>query len=252
MINNTLDTDSKNPSEHSSPDLSVVLPCYNESQGIARIIERFEQFADDYNFELILVDNGSSDDTQQVLAELLPSKPFARCVQITDNKGYGDGIYTGLCKARGKVLAWSHADLQTDPGDVFRALDVLRDAPDPTRLIVKGRRHGRGLSEQIISRGMELVALLLLRRWIPEINAQPKVFHRELMDLTTKPPVNFNFDVYVLYRAIKNGWRIREIDVVFPPREYGESNWSATWTSKVRNIYRSMRFMLRMGVGSHA
>ena len=229
-----------------------MLPCYNESQGIVKIIERFAHYANEYDFELILVDNGSKDNTQQVLADLLPSQSFARCVRIADNKGYGDGVYTGLREARGEVLAWSHADMQTDPSDVFRALDVLQGDVEPTRLIVKGRRNGRSLGERIISRGMELVAMVLLRRWIPEINAQPKVFHREVMELVTYPPVDFNFDVYVLYRAIQNGWRIREIDVVFPPREYGQSNWSATWKSKIRTIYRSMAFMFRLGIGGHA
>ena len=236
----------------SNPFLSVVLPCYNESQGIKNILERFARFADEHDFELILVDNGSTDDTPQVLASLLPSYSFARCVRIAHNRGYGDGVYTGLRVARGEVLAWSHADMQTDPGDVFRALDVFQNDREAQRLIVKGRRHGRRLGERVISRGMELVAMVLLRRWIPEINAQPKVFSRDVMEFVANPPVDFNFDVYVLFRAIQNGWRIHQIDVVFPPRQYGQSNWSATWKSKIRTIYQSMVFMFRLGMGSRA
>ena len=217
-----------------------------------QILERFARFSGECDFELILVDNGSTDDSQRVLAQLLPSYPFARCVQIIDNRGYGDGVYTGLRAARGTVLAWSHADMQTDPKDVFRALEVFENDGDSRSLIVKGRRHGRRLSERFISRGMELVAVMLLRRWIPEINAQPKVFHRDLLERVTSPPRDFNFDVYVLYRAIRKGWRIREIDVVFPPREYGQSNWSATWKSKIRTICQSMAFMCRLGIRTHA
>ncbi|MCG6154654.1 glycosyltransferase family 2 protein [Rubinisphaera sp. ICM_H10] len=217
-----------------------------------KIVERFAQFTEQYDFELILVDNGSTDDTQQVMAEVLPSHPFARCVQITDNKGYGDGVYTGLREARGEVLAWTHADLQTDPADVFRVFDVWLADADSKRLIVKGCRHGRRFMERFISRAMELVALVLLRQWIPEINAQPKLFHRSVMDLVTNPPVDFNFDVYLLYRAIRSGLRIRQIDVDFPPREYGESNWSSTWKSKIRTICGSIAFMFRLRIGGHA
>jgi glycosyltransferase involved in cell wall biosynthesis len=231
------------------PKLSVVLPCYNESAGLSDILERFLEAGRDRDFELVLVDNGSTDDTPKVLAELLPRYPFARSVAIERNRGYGDGIDTGLKQARGEIVAWSHADLQTDPADVFRAWDVFAQADDPSRLLVKGRRHGRRPGEWIISRGMEVVALLLLRRWIPEINAQPKLFHRGLLEHVTNPPVDFNFDVYVLYRAKRCGWRIASIDVAFPPRPHGQSHWAATFRSRMRTIARSMRYMFLLGLG---
>jgi len=233
----------------STPELSIVLPCYNESAGLAEILRRFEALGGEIEFELILVDNGSRDDTQAVLQNLLPSHPFARSVHVPENLGYGHGISQGLKAARGAILAWSHADLQTDPVDVFRAAELLRSSAAPERTIVKGYRHGRALGDRIISRGMQVVALLLLRRWIPEINAQPKVFSRELMPFIPHPPDDFNFDIYVLYRALRNGWTIRKIDVEFPPRRFGVSHWAATWKSKCRTILRSKWFMLRLGLG---
>ncbi len=231
------------------PALTVVLPCYNESEGIASILDRFREVSSDRSFELILVDNGSTDRTPEVLAELLPRYPFARSVRVEKNRGYGHGIFTGLEAARGEILAWSHADLQTDPADVFRAWDVYRKADDATRLVVKGRRHGRRLGERAISRGMEIVALVLLRRWLPEINAQPKLFHRGILEHLGHPPIDFNFDVYVLYQARRHGWRIASIDVEFPPRPHGQSHWAATWSSKLRTIRRSMAYMFRLGLG---
>jgi len=231
------------------PALSVVLPCYNEAAGLTSILDRFHEVGGDRPFELILVDNGSTDDTPDVLSRLLPRYPFARSVRIENNRGYGDGIYTGLRAARGEVLAWSHADLQTDPADVFRAWEVYGRAAEPGRLLVKGRRHGRRLGEWVISRGMEVVAFLLLRRWLSEINAQPKLFHRGLMEHVERPPIDFNFDVYVLYQARRHGWRIACIDVEFPPRPHGQSHWAATWSSKLRTIRRSMRYMFLLGLG---
>ena len=231
------------------PLLSVVLPCYNESAGLANILDRFQEVGGDRPFELILVDNGSTDRTPEVLAELLPRYRFARSVRIEQNRGYGDGIFRGLGEARGEILAWSHADLQTDPGDVFRAWDVFGQAAEPARLLVKGRRHGRRVGERVVSRGMEVVALVLLRRCLSEINAQPKLFHRSLMEHVERPPIDFNFDVYVLYQARRHGWRIECIDVEFPPRPHGRSHWAATWSSKLRTIRRSMRYMFLLGLG---
>jgi glycosyltransferase involved in cell wall biosynthesis len=231
------------------PILSVILPCYNESKGLENILKRFQECGQGVDFELILVDNGSTDNSAQVLASLLPSYPFARSVRVEKNVGYGHGIFTGLQSARGELLAWSHADLQTDPADVFRALRLYQNNTKTAPQLVKGRRHGRSLQERIISRGMELVSLLLLRTRLTEINAQPKLFHRRLLDHLTHPPTDFNFDVYVLYQARRERWHIEAFDVVFPPRKYGQSNWAATWRSKIRTMARSAWFMLKLGLG---
>jgi glycosyltransferase involved in cell wall biosynthesis len=231
------------------PILSVVLPCYNESKGLENILNRFQQAGQGTDFELILVDNGSTDNTAEVLTSLLPRYPFARSVRVDKNVGYGHGILTGLQSARGELLAWSHADLQTDPADVFRALRLYQSDTNTAPRLVKGRRHGRSLQERIISRGMEIVSFLLLRTRLTEINAQPKLFHRRLLQNLPHPPTDFNFDVYVLYQARQEHWRIEAFDVVFPPRQYGQSNWAGTLRSKIRTIARSMWFMFKLGLG---
>ncbi len=231
-----------------SPQLSVVLPCYNESRGIESILSRFAEVGRGQDFELILVDNGSKDNTQEVLARLLPRYSFARSVKVAVNQGYGHGIFTGLEAARGEVVAWSHADMQTDPGDVFRAWAAYRNAANPERTMVKGRRYGRRLSERMISLGMQILSTLVFRTYMDEINAQPKVFHRDLLTHVTRPPIDFNFDLYVLVMAKRHGWRIESIQVQFPPRQYGHSNWAATWRSKVRTIARSVRYMFSLAL----
>ena len=116
---------------HENPQLSIVLPCYNESKGLEVLVKRFDQVGCGVDFELILVDNGSTDNTPHVLPYLLARYPFARSVRVEVNQGYGHGILTGLRAARADVLAWSHADLQTDPADIFRAARVssCRAAP---------------------------------------------------------------------------------------------------------------------------
>ena len=112
-----------------SPQLSVVLPCYNEARGIEAILRRFAEVGAGQDFELILVDNGSRDDTRAVMQALLPQFSFARSERVEVNQGYGHGIWTGLQAARGEIVAWSHADLQTDPADVFQGLEGVSKQP---------------------------------------------------------------------------------------------------------------------------
>jgi hypothetical protein len=113
---------------------------------------------------------------------------------------------------------------------------------------VKGTRFGRGLSEKIVSLGMGIVASTIFRRKLTEINAQPKVFHRSLLERATNPPIDFNFDVYMLVKAKQAGYRIETISVQFPPRQYGHSNWAKTWKSKIRTIWRSVKYMTRLAI----
>ncbi len=228
---------------------SVILPCYNEAKGLADLLARYAAVRGDLELEIICVDNGSRDDTPAVLAATLPAYPWARSIRIEPNKGYGDGIIQGLRIAHGEWLAWSHADLQTDPADVIAAFRVLLNAKKPKQTLVKGARFGRAFKERIITWGMQAVAFVALRGWYREINAQPKVFHRDLLQYLVNPPVDFSFDIYVQFQAKQHGWRIATIPVRFPPRPHGVSNWSATWRSKVRTIRRSIWFMFKLGLG---
>ena len=229
--------------------LSVVLPCYNEAACLPRLLASYAQAGRGTAFELVLVDNGSTDDTAAVLAEALPRFPFARSVRVVRNQGYGHGILTGLQAAASETLAWSHADLQTDAADVFRAYDLYRAQPDRGRVLVKGVRSGRTVGQRLVSRGMECVALLCLRRRYREINAQPKLFHRELLAHLPSPPLDFNFDIYVLHQACRHGWHVLTVPVLFPPRPHGRSHWAATWRSRTRTMWRSAVFMFKLGTG---
>ena len=123
--------------------LSVVVPCYNEEQNIPLILARFAQVVDRDDVEVILVDNGSTDHSAQVLTELLPEYPFARTVKVEVNQGYGYGILQGLKECRGEYIGWTHADMQTDPADILRALAVIE--AQNGLVFVKGRRKGRPL-----------------------------------------------------------------------------------------------------------
>ena len=109
---------------------SIVIPCYNESDNIPLILKRFAEVIEGYEIEVILINNGSTDDTEMVIEKLLPQYTFARCVLVPVNQGYGYGILQGLKSANGDYIGWTHADMQTDPGDatVPRVPDILYSA----------------------------------------------------------------------------------------------------------------------------
>jgi glycosyltransferase involved in cell wall biosynthesis len=231
-----------------SPLLSVVLPCYNEEKNLPLILERYAQVAPPgLDWELILVENGSKDASAAVLQALLarPDYPFARGVEVAQNQGYGFGLASGLRVAKGEILAFSHADMQCDPRSVFEALAAYR-AAGGGKILVKGRRQGRAPAQELVTRAMGLIATLCLQRRLEDINAQPKLFPAGLMKNLGRLPDGFEFDVYVLYRALCSGHRLLTVPVIFAPRAHGESKWAHTFTSRWRTMARVALYILKL------
>jgi glycosyltransferase involved in cell wall biosynthesis len=231
-----------------SPTRSIVVPCYNEAPNLPSLIARFRALREhdpDAPWELVLVDNGSVDGSDAVLAEACAREgEWLRVVSVTPpNVGYGHGIMTGLRAARGELLAWTHADGQTPPADVLRAFELVASARDPQRTFVKGRRRGRALKDTLFTAGMQLAALVLLREDLADINAQPKCFHRVLLEMADAAPNDLSLDLYFFYLARTQGFEVLTFDVHFGEREHGESKWAFNWRSKARNIARTIRYM---------
>jgi glycosyltransferase involved in cell wall biosynthesis len=232
-----------------NPAFSVVLPCYNEEKNLPLILERYRQAAPKgLAWELLLVQNGSTDGSARALPRLLkaPKHRFARMVTVPVNQGYGYGLVQGLRAARGAFVAFSHADMQCDAADAFRAYDALRAAEYPQRTLVKGRRRGRAFGPSVVTTVMGVLASGVLWRPLWDINAQPKAFPRALVGAMADPPTGFEFDLYVLMRAFDQGFTVLSIPVVFGARAHGQSKWAATLASRWRTILRVMLYIFRL------
>lgn len=225
---------------------SIVVPCYNESKNIPIILEKFKAAIGDIPLEVVLVNNGSTDDSQAVLDKLLPDYPFAKTVPVKINKGYGYGIWTGLNACTGAVLGWTHADLQTDPKDVILAIEKFKTYGDPKRLFVKGLRKGRPLFDSFFTVGMSLFESLYLGSTLWDINAQPNMFHRYFFEILDTPPSDFSFDLYVLFKAKREGFHVHRFPVKFPKRIHGHSSWNTGLLAKWKFIKRTLEFSVSL------
>lgn len=236
------------PGTVTQPAFSLVIPCYNEAAGLPELVRRCAYVAAEGSGEVILVDNGSTDDTGEVLTSLLGSadgepRDGVRWIRVLVNQGYGFGITSGLAAAKADVVGWTHADLQTDPADVLRALPLFADA-DGRPVLVKGRRYGRPVADRVFTAGMSVFESALLQRPLRDINAQPTMFHRELLDRWGRPPADFSLDLFALYSAARLGFSVRRLPVVFAPRKWGTSSWNTDLSAKRRFIRRTVDFSL--------
>jgi|TARA_B100001964_G_scaffold186771_1_gene207539 glycosyltransferase involved in cell wall biosynthesis len=218
--------------------ISLVIPCYNEKQNLPRLIERCETLVSKHSIEVILVDNGSTDSSSEVIEEY----PFIKLVRIEENQGYGYGIIQGLTQATGDILSWTHADLQTDPNDLIRGLVYFKTSKNPEKLFVKGNRKGRPILDNIFTVGMSLFETLLLQRLMWDINAQPTIFHKSFFHTWSNPPKNFSLDLFAYFMAKNSKIEVQRFPVRFSKRLYGVSNWNMNLTGKYKFIKRTLSY----------
>lgn len=223
---------------------SLIIPCYNEAKNLPLLLEKCRPLSAEPDIEVVLVDNGSTDESAIVLEELLPAYPNCRSVRVEVNQGYGFGILAGLKAARGEILGWTHADLQTDPQDALQGLKLFEKNGD--RIFVKGKRFGRPLSDQLFTIGMSVFETFLLKRKLWDINAQPTMFSRQFFASWEAAPSDFSLDLYAYYMAKQAGLSVHRFPVKFGERAYGSSHWNVDWAAKRKFIKRTVDYSLEL------
>lgn len=228
-------------------ELSVIIPCYNEEDNIPLITERFMQSKPkELDAELILVDNGSKDNSNKIIRNLSKKYSCIRLVEVKENIGYGFGVWSGLKKAKSKYLCWTHADMQTDPADSIKAYKIIINQKNPEKCFIKGNRKKRSLFDAFFMVGMSVFETIILRRGLYDINAQPNLFHKTFLNRVKNPPKDFSFDLYFYYIAKKLAYRIIRFPVLFPKRIHGQSHWNTTIKEKWKFIKRTIDFTFRL------
>jgi glycosyltransferase involved in cell wall biosynthesis len=229
--------------------LSVVVPCYNEEGNIPLIINRFKEvIGDNPDIEVVLVNNGSTDNSVQVFdAELKKvNDPRFRLALVKVNQGYGFGILSGLKEATGDILGWTHADMQTDPKDVVTAYHMFLDSNEEN-LFVKGKRKNRRFAEAFFTWGMQVICTVVLKTPLSDINAQPKMFRRSFYNkhFLEGAPYDFSLDLYALYWA-KRECVIKEIPVYFNKRIHGEAKGGGSFKTRKKLIKRTFNYIFAL------
>lgn len=227
-------------------DVSIVIPCYNEFLNLEHIVRRCEEIRNEnkqFNFEFVLVNNGSTDDTSLYFNKL-KRKNF-KVVTIKKNIGYGNGIIQGLNHSSYDILAWTHADLQTDISDIVEGIKFLKR---PITL-VKGKRVSRKLIPKSLSLGMSLYVYFKLGLWVNEINAQPKIFTKKFfLSIKHNVPNDFSLDLFFCIHAKKKG-KIKEYPVYFNKRLYESAKGGGgTFSQKVKIIKRTIEYVNKLKV----
>ncbi len=222
---------------------SIVIPCFNEQSNLPELFKKCHEHLIRNEIEVIIVNNGSKDDSKDVIHNLRNqyNSRLLKSINLDKNLGYGGGILEGLKIANGNFIGWTHADLQTDIKDVLKAFDLTEDST-----FIKGWRVGRSFKENFFSYGMALFETIILRKFLWEINAQPTIFSQEFYMTWNDPPKDFSLDLYAYYNAKQSNLREKRIKVYFPDRKHGNSSWNKGFLSKLNLIKRTLKYSFQL------
>ncbi len=228
-------------------DLSVVIPCYNEGDNLPFLIDKICTFEQEHShrFQYVLVDNGSTDHSYNVLKDYIDHE-FIKIVKIDKNRGYGDGILRGLEQSDASILAWTHADLQTEISDLLEGFELIKNTSGEN-VVIKGKRTKRKFLEAFFTFGMQAVCYLALKVYLDDINAQPKIFKKSFFqkNIQDKAPKDFSLDLYLLYSAKKFG-SIQDFKVSFNKRVYGEAKGGGGFFTRIKLIKRTFTYIYEL------
>ncbi len=228
-----------------APYVTVVLPAYNEQDHVVAEVERICAALDasDLSYELLAIDDASSDDTLARLREAEPRHPQLKVVAFRRNGGSGTARRIGTQMARGQVVVWTDADLTYPNERIPELVQILRD--DPSYDQVVGARTTEEGTHKILRVPakwlIRKVAERLTNQRIPDLNSGLRAFRREvaLPYLRLLPP-GFSCVTTITLAFLSNQHDVRYVDISYAKRA-GTSKFHF-----VRDAYRYILQVLRM------
>ena len=204
-------------------DVSVLVPAKDEAENLPLFMEQAEavfRTTPDTTFEVVVVDDGSEDDSWAVLQQLARRYPFLRLARHRGRRGIADALRTGYLHATGRVLVFYPADLQFKPEDIPRLVaPILADEAD----MVTGFKEGK-YEKALVSSVYNRLSRLLFDVKVKDLNSV-KAYRREIMDGL---PVRPDWHRYMVVIAAAQGFKVAEVPVPLYPRHAGRSKF-ATW-----------------------
>jgi glycosyltransferase involved in cell wall biosynthesis len=224
-------------------DLSIVVPIYNEEANLALLVDQLLAAVRPLgrSFEIVLVDDGSRDDSPAVLAELSRSVPELVAVLLRRNYGQTAAMAAGFDASSGAVIVTLDGDLQNDPADIPLLLERIGQGYD----LVSGWRHQRqdaAVSRLLPSRLANRLIARVTGVHLHDYGCSLKAYRREVVD-----DLNLYGELHRFLPALAfiEGARISEVKVRHHPRRFGRSNYGIDRTLRVLMDLLTVWFMKR-------
>ena len=220
--------------------LSILVPVFNESRTVASVIDRLMTVDLPVPREIIVVNDGSSDGTRDVLDAFPGQGEAVRILHVDENAGKGAAIRLGLQHARGTIVAIQDADLELDPAQLSALVAPI--VAGDTR-VVYGSRFLAGRPDApwltvLANRTLTVLTNLLFGARITDMETCYKIMRTDVARSLGLESNRFDIEPEITAKLLLSGHRIRELPVVFKPRQRAEGK-KIGW----RDGFRALRVL---------
>jgi len=227
------------------PTLSVVIPCFNEAATIESIVDAVER-SPVRDLEIILVDDGSTDGTRELLRDKLEGR-VARVIYHASNRGKGAALRSGFAAATGDMILIQDADLEYDPQEYPQLIaPILAGKAD----VVFGSRFSGGSSTRVLyywhylgNRCLTTLSNMLTNINLTDMEVCYKVFRREVLQQIHLEEDRFGFEPEITAKVARLGCRIYEVGISYAGRTYKEGK-KVGWRDGVRAVWCILKYNL--------
>jgi glycosyltransferase involved in cell wall biosynthesis len=222
------------------PLLSVIMPVYNERETLPEILARVR--AVDLRKEIVVVDDGSTDGTREILREE-DQKGNLKVLYHEVNKGKGGAVRTGLEHASGDFVIIQDADLEYDPRDYPKLLKPLLDGQAEVVYGSRFMEFGKTMFflQALGNRMVTLVTNLLYGTALSDMETCYKVFRAEVIKSIPLRSRRFELEPEITAKLLKRGYRIHEVPISYQGREYHEGK-KLTWRDGITALWTLIKY----------
>jgi glycosyltransferase involved in cell wall biosynthesis len=226
------------------PEVTVIIPVYNEQKTVSEVINRV--LALPISLEVIVVDDGSSDGTRDVLA-LYAKNPRVRTLLHEVNQGKGAALRTGIAQAQGDYVVIQDADLEYDPSNILAVLKPLQagltEAAYGSRYLMQTKQD-RSFVHRLGNWGLTTFSNLLARQSLTDMETCYKAFRRELIQSIQIEENRFGFEPEITAKLARTQTQICEVPISYQPRGWKEGK-KIGLKDLLRTLYCIVKYNLR-------
>jgi len=202
--------------------LSIVVPAFNEEATLARVVEKLIQVP--YLFEIVIVDDCSTDRTLEIARQLAAKYPQVRALTHSVNRGKTDALRTGFAETKGDIVIVQDADLEYDPSEMIEVIQPIvngvADVVFGSRFLVRKAARVLYFYHYIANKSLTFFSNLLTNINLSDVETGYKAFRGEIIRNMVITSKGFGFEIEVTAKVAKLGCAIFEVPISYYGRTY--------------------------------